>query len=140
MDVLLQCGHLSHADPPAWFAPCSHCNSNVRIQAFECRVWTVNCWMKYCRFRNIQVDSKDFGAVRAGLHRKNTNHMQINIDYIIPQKVKDEMRAIYGRTVKLFIQDTMDAVSWPEHRTFEIPINDDDEKVPFLWQELREPT
>jgi hypothetical protein len=112
MRTLLQCGHVITDQSCTFgeFYPCPHCRTNVRTAAFECREWKVTCGIhRYGRW---------YGQDKTTAMRdKHSGHSMATVHYIAPQAVKDKVRKLYGRSVKILIDDIPAVNPWPDLRT-----------------------
>ena len=132
MLALLQCGHQTEATFGVSFGHCPRCGAQVAVQAVECRVWTVSCWHKYCRYRGIAAVGEDHARDLVQDHKAVKGHRSVTYDYIVPDNVKARVREAYGRGVKPFITGLEVEKRYPVTKpvvTVELP--DTDGEVPF---------
>jgi hypothetical protein len=111
MRVLLQCGHVitDHRCTFAEWYPCPHCRGNVKVTAFECREWKVSCGVH--RYGRWYGQDKS-----AAMRDRHSGHEMSTVHYVVPQAVKDKVRKLYGRKVRVLIDDIPPLSPWPAIR------------------------
>lgn len=136
MRIQLQCGHTSYVQgiPVDDYLICDEegCDGReVKLYAIETREWKAKCYE--CRFARWTGQSLSSAQNVADQHWRRTNH-DSSVDYLSNPALKDEVRQVWGRKVKVVVLDEEPRLRGDVHKRTPIAtLAASGDDPPFLW-------